>query len=112
MNCDFKTMIKIAVGLGAALAVAYVAVPAAQAFIPASAPLLLALVCPIAMIFMMKSMNGGKNDESAKPDESKMKSSGGRRCRPGQGLASASECAFAPSRIQARLPDVTHRKPQ
>lgn len=74
MNCDFKTMIKIAVGLGAALAVAYFAVPAAHAFILASAPLLLALVCPIAMILMMKGMNGSKNDERSKLDESKMKS--------------------------------------
>ncbi|CAN7776639.1 DUF2933 domain-containing protein [Variovorax sp. LjRoot290] len=74
MNCDFKTMIKIAVGLGAALAVAYFAVPAAHAFILASAPLLLALVCPIAMILMMKGMNGSKNDERSKLDESKMNS--------------------------------------
>ncbi|CAN7767789.1 DUF2933 domain-containing protein [Variovorax sp. LjRoot175] len=74
MNCDFKTMIKIAVGLGAALAVAYFAVPAAHAFILASAPLLLTLVCPIAMILMMKGMNGSKNDERSKLDESKMKS--------------------------------------
>lgn len=74
MNCDFKTMIKIAVGLGAALAAAYFAVPAAHALILASAPLLLALVCPIAMILMMKGMNGSKNDERSKLDESKMKS--------------------------------------
>lgn len=74
MNCDFKTMIKIAVGLGAALAVAYFAVPAAHAFILASAPLLVALVCPIAMILMMRGMNGSKNDERSKLDESKMKS--------------------------------------
>ncbi|RST51851.1 DUF2933 domain-containing protein [Variovorax sp. MHTC-1] len=74
MNCDFKTMIKIAVGFGAALAAAYFAVPAAHAFILASAPLLLALVCPIAMILMMKGMNGSKNDERSKLDESKMKS--------------------------------------
>jgi hypothetical protein len=74
MNCDFKTMIKLAIGLGAALAVAYFAVPAAHAFILASTPLLLALVCPMAMIFMMKGMSNNKKDESAKPDESKMRS--------------------------------------
>lgn len=74
MNCDFKTMIKIAVGLGAALSVASFAVPAVHAFILASAPLLVALVCPIAMILMMKGMNGSRNDERSKLDESKMKS--------------------------------------
>ena len=74
MNCDLKTMLKVAVALGLALAVAYFALPPAQAFILASAPILLALICPVAMIvmlFMMKSTNDNKKDKSAKPDENK-----------------------------------------
>lgn len=38
--------------------VAYFAFPAAQALILASAPLLLALACPISMLLMMVSMRG------------------------------------------------------
>lgn len=73
MKCDSKMMVKIAVGLGVALAVAvaYFALPAAHAFILASAPLLVALICPVAMLFMMKGMNENRKDESARPDESK-----------------------------------------
>ncbi|MDO9236237.1 MAG: DUF2933 domain-containing protein [Aquabacterium sp.] len=74
MKCDLKTMVKMAVWLGIGLAVAYFAFPAAHAFVLASAPLLLVLICPVAMFFMMKGMNGSKQDESAKPDESKAKS--------------------------------------
>ncbi|TAM04468.1 MAG: DUF2933 domain-containing protein [Pusillimonas sp.] len=71
MKCDSKMMIKVAVALGLALAVAYFALPAAHAFILASAPLLVALICPVAMLFMMKGMNGNRKDESAGPGESK-----------------------------------------
>ena len=70
MKCDSKMMVKTAVGLGVALAVAYFALPAAHAFILASAPLLVALICPVAMLLMMKSMNDNKKDESARPGES------------------------------------------
>jgi len=71
MKCDANTMIKVAAGLGIALAVAYVALPSAHAFILASAPILLALACPLAMVvmmFAMKGMNGGNKDDSPKPD--------------------------------------------
>lgn len=71
MKCDSKMMVKMAVGLGVGLAVAYFALPAAHVFILASAPILVALICPVAMLFMMKGMNGSKKDESAKPGESK-----------------------------------------
>ncbi|WP_332774925.1 DUF2933 domain-containing protein [Polaromonas sp.] len=74
MKCDMKTMVKMALWLGVGLAVAYFALPAAQALILASAPILVALICPVAMFFMMKGMNGSKKDESAKPGESKAKS--------------------------------------
>ncbi len=68
MNCNWKTMLKIAGGIGVVLAIAYFAVPAAQAFILASAPILLALICPAAMIAMAITMNRGKANEHPKPD--------------------------------------------
>ncbi len=67
MKCDSKMMLKIAGGLGLALGMAYFTLPVAQAFILASAPILLALICPVAMLLMMKTMNGSSRDEGAKP---------------------------------------------
>lgn len=69
MKCDSKMMLKIAGGLGVALGVAYFTLPAAQALILASAPILLALICPVAMLLMMKTMNGSTKDEGAKLDK-------------------------------------------
>lgn len=74
MKCDSKILVKMAVWLGLGLAVAYFAIPAAHAFILASAPFLVALICPVAMLFMMKGMNGNQKNESAKPGESKAES--------------------------------------
>jgi hypothetical protein len=74
MKRDAKMMVKMAVWLGVGLAVAYFALPAAQSFILASAPVLVALICPVAMLLMMKGMNGSKKDESTKPGESKAES--------------------------------------
>lgn len=68
MKSDSKMMVKIAVGLGVGLAVAYFALPAAQTFILISAPFLLAI------FFVMKGIADNKKDESAKPDESKTES--------------------------------------
>ena len=69
MKCDTKTMLKTAAALSLALAVAYFTLPAARAFILASAPILLALICPVAMLLMMGNMNGNKKDDGAKPDK-------------------------------------------
>ena len=69
MKCDAKTMLKTATGLGLALAVAYFTLPAARTLILASAPILLALICPVAMLLMMRNMNGSKKDDGAKPDK-------------------------------------------
>lgn len=74
MKCDSKMMVKMAVWLGIGLVVAYFAVPATHAFILASAPFLVALICPVAMFFMMKGMNGNQKDESANPGEKKAES--------------------------------------
>ena len=71
MKCDSKMMLKTAAGLGIALAVAYFTLPAARTLILASAPILLALICPVAMLLMMKAMNGSKKDDGAKADTTK-----------------------------------------
>lgn len=60
MKCDMKTMIKILLGLGVALAVAYIALPEARTLIGTMSPLLLVLVCPLAMGIMMLVMKGEK----------------------------------------------------
>jgi len=70
MNCTPRTLIKTAVVLGLVLTVAYFALPGAQAFIAASAPILIALICPLSMIGMYFAMRGNKKDENAKRDES------------------------------------------
>lgn len=57
MQCDIKTMIKVALGLGVVVAGAYVFVPVARVLIIAAAPFLFFLLCPISMFFMMKGMN-------------------------------------------------------
>ncbi len=69
MKCDSKTMLKAAAGLGIALAVAYFTLPAAHTLLLASAPILLALICPVAMLLMMRNMSGSKKDDGAKPDK-------------------------------------------
>lgn len=57
MKCDSKMMLKMAAGLGAALGVAYFALPAAQALILAS----------VSVLLMVKTMNGSTRNEGAKP---------------------------------------------
>ncbi len=80
MKCDTNTMIKAGLGLGVLLALAYVALPAAHAFILASAPLLLVLLCPLSMIFMMKSMNSchKENDKNTGEDKAHVSKQNGR----------------------------------
>ena len=63
MKCNLKTMVATAFALAVAAAVAYFFFPGAQAFILASAPLLLVLVCPVSMLLMMKAMTGDKSGE-------------------------------------------------
>lgn len=64
MNCNPRTMLKVAAGLGAILAIAYFALPGAQAFVLASAPVLLALICPVMMLVMVFTMKGKASSES------------------------------------------------
>ena len=72
MTCNSRTMLTVGLALGLAGALAYFTIPAAQAFLLASAPLLVALICPISMLFMMKAMNNGsRKDQVAEPSEPK-----------------------------------------
>lgn len=73
MRCDSKTMLKTAGLLGFALAVVYFTLPAAHAFVLASAPLLVALICPVSMLLMMKVMNGHQKEDG--PDAEKPRAS-------------------------------------
>ncbi len=68
MHCNVKQMIKLGAGMVVALALAYVTLPGAQAFVIASAPILLALICPLTMVVAMIAMRGGstKADAAAK----------------------------------------------
>ena len=64
--CSMKTMIKMIVGIGMLLIVAYVVFPQFQALIASMAPILLALACPLAMVFMMAGMGGKDNQGKEK----------------------------------------------
>ena len=68
MNCSAKTMLKVAAGLGLLAIAAYFTLPQFRAFIIGSLPLLLTLLCPLSMIFMMKSMNSQQATKEAKPE--------------------------------------------
>ncbi len=57
MRCDMKTMFRTAGVIGLVAVIGYFAVPGARAFIVASAPVLIALICPVSMVVMMFMMN-------------------------------------------------------
>lgn len=57
MQCDVKTMLRAAGVIGLVAVTGYFAVPEARAFIVASAPVLIALICPVSMMVMMLMMN-------------------------------------------------------
>lgn len=62
MKCDMKTMLKAGLGLAAAVAVGYMAFPAARNLILAISPFLFLLLCPLMMFFMMKTMHSYHTD--------------------------------------------------
>jgi hypothetical protein len=68
MKCDTRMMIKTGVGIAAVLAIAYATLPAARELVTASAPILLALICPLSMIFMMKGMSSCSKQQDAKAE--------------------------------------------
>lgn len=69
MKCDMKTMLKVALGLGVAIAVAYATLPVAREWIVASAPFLFFLICPLMMVFMMKGMQSCDKGQRTEKDQ-------------------------------------------
>lgn len=65
MKCNLKMMIKAGLGLTAAVAMAYTALPATRELIAAFAPALFLLICPLMMFFMMKGMHSCHGDHKA-----------------------------------------------
>ena len=67
MKCDTRLMIRMAAGLGVLAVIGYFALPQFRAFILGISPVLFALICPLAMIFMMKSMQSHQKEREATP---------------------------------------------
>jgi membrane glycosyltransferase len=65
MQCSVKTMLKTALVLVAGLVSAYVAFPQARELVIASAPILIALICPISIIAMMFMMRGSGGQQTS-----------------------------------------------
>ncbi|MFM0268193.1 DUF2933 domain-containing protein [Paraburkholderia sediminicola] len=73
MKCT-KTMLVTGVALLAVLALAYAALPQFRTLVLGLGPYLLFLLCPLSMLFMMKSMHSSKDDHrlpssDAAPDQ-------------------------------------------
>jgi hypothetical protein len=64
MKCNPKTMLSVALALGVAGFAANFAFPSAQAWLLASVPLLVALICPVSMLVMMWAMKGSGKESS------------------------------------------------
>lgn len=64
MNCNKKTMLRVGVGLAVVFSIAYFLLPDMRTWLVASAPFLVALICPLAMLFMMKSMGSCEKKEN------------------------------------------------
>ena len=64
MRCSVKTMLRTAGVIGLVAVIGYFAVPESRAFIVASAPVLIALICPVSMVGMMMMINGSGSKES------------------------------------------------
>lgn len=69
MKCDMKTIMKYALGLGAAIIVAYAVLPAAREWIVAVSPFLFFLICPLMMLFMMKSMQSCDKEQKVENNQ-------------------------------------------
>lgn len=67
--CSMKTMIRIALGIGALLILGYVIFPESRASIAALAPFLLILACPLAMYYAMKATKKPPQEAEKQPDQ-------------------------------------------
>jgi hypothetical protein len=70
MKCDTRMMVRTGVGIAVVLAIAYFTLPGARELVAASAPILLALICPLSMIFMMKGMSSCNKQKDEKAEQS------------------------------------------
>ncbi len=61
--CSMKTLIRIALGIAAALATGYLLFPEYRQSIATAAPYLVLLACPLMMLLMMGGHRGSKDDE-------------------------------------------------
>ncbi|MEZ2743847.1 DUF2933 domain-containing protein [Halopseudomonas bauzanensis] len=68
MKCDVKTMLKAGIWLAALVAGAYLVFPGARGWLLGMSPFLFFLLCPLMMIFMMKSMQSCHADKQNKND--------------------------------------------
>ncbi len=62
--CSMKTLIKIGLGVAAALLFGYLLLPEYRPVIATTAPYLLLLACPLGMLFMMRAGKVPKEDET------------------------------------------------
>lgn len=75
MKCNFKLMLSVGLVMSLGAAFAYLAFEDARVAIVASLPVLVALLCPISMLVMMKVMHSSgqaqacasKAEEAAEP---------------------------------------------
>lgn len=67
MKCDMKTILKATAVLGLLLGIVYLTVPTSHTFILANAPVLVALICPVAMLFRMAAMNKTGSSKDGEP---------------------------------------------
>lgn len=72
MTCSFKTMMKVGVALVVAVAIGYAAVPAIREWLVAFSPFLFLLVCPLAMVLMMRGMSAHDSNSTVLPSSGQM----------------------------------------
>lgn len=65
MKCNTKTMVTIGLALALALAVGYWALTQFRGSLTAFILVACSLVCPLTMLFMMRSMNAGTDNQDA-----------------------------------------------
>ncbi len=56
MTCSKSTLLKTALIVGTGFLLAYAGIPGFRAWLSASVPLLISLICPLSMLFCVKGM--------------------------------------------------------
>lgn len=67
MKCSLKSMLSVAGVMLAVAGAAFFAFEGARTAILASLPFLLILLCPLSMLFMMKAMHSGSEEQGNGP---------------------------------------------